>query len=304
MHATRPQVLGGSLHDVAITARARQNVSQGISMPLLGVEPLQKSYAFFMIDDGVMTRWFFYSGSFSMLEFAKKVGDLSANRESIHINASGPCWRTHPDPDKGIPSKHVEQLLGKICYTCANCHIMAPNCTKACYKCRFARYCSKKCQEEHWSAHKKECPFITRVYNRTEKRDGESQYSREPKLWPYDPNTNRRAEPRRAQIYYGLTNRYDYQLMQFILSKHVMLPYDASTRSDATLVSYLYRGKQTRQRLRHLRPPVMATVDEDDNPRHNDDWKWEQHSGDFHAPERPSGFQGPEIFTARCHVAD
>ena len=79
---------------------------------------------------------------------------------------------------------------------------------------------------------------------------------------------------------------------------------DASTRSDATLVSYLYRGKQTRQRLRHLRPPVMATVDEDDNPRHNDDWKWEQHSGNLHAPERPSGFQGPEIFTARCHVAD
>ena len=79
---------------------------------------------------------------------------------------------------------------------------------------------------------------------------------------------------------------------------------DASARSDATLVSYLYRGKQTHQRLRHLRPPVMATVDEDDNPRHNDDWKWEQHSGGFHAPERPSGFQGPEIFTARCHVAD
>ena len=79
---------------------------------------------------------------------------------------------------------------------------------------------------------------------------------------------------------------------------------DALTRSDVTLVSYLYRGKQTRQRLRHLRPPVMATVDEDDNPRHNDDWKWEQHSGDLHAPERPSGFQGPEIFTARCHVAD
>ena len=78
----------------------------------------------------------------------------------------------------------------------------------------------------------------------------------------------------------------------------------ASTRSDATFVSYLYGGEQTRQRLRHLRPPVMATVDEDDNPRHNDDWNWEQHSGDLHAPERPSGFQGPEIFTARCHVAD
>ena len=78
----------------------------------------------------------------------------------------------------------------------------------------------------------------------------------------------------------------------------------ASTRSDATLVSYLYGGGQTRQGLRHLRPPVIAIVDEDDYPRHNDDWKWEQHSGDLHAPERPSGFQGPEIFTARCHVAD
>ena len=77
-----------------------------------------------------------------------------------------------------------------------------------------------------------------------------------------------------------------------------------STRSDATLVSYLYGGGQTRQGLRHLRPPVIAIVDEDDYPRHNDDWKWEQHSGDLHAPERPSGFQGPEIFTARCHVAD
>ena len=38
--------------------------------------------------------------------------------------------------------------------------------------------------------------------------------------------------------------------------------------------------------------------------RHNDDWGWEQRSGDLHAPERPSGFQGPEIFTVRCHVAD
>ena len=38
--------------------------------------------------------------------------------------------------------------------------------------------------------------------------------------------------------------------------------------------------------------------------RHNDDWGWEQRSGDLHAPERPSGFQGPEIFTVRCHAAD
>ena len=38
--------------------------------------------------------------------------------------------------------------------------------------------------------------------------------------------------------------------------------------------------------------------------RHNDDWGWEQRSGDLHAPERPSGFQGPEIFAsaANAHV--
>ena len=161
-----------------------------------------------------------------MHEFAKKVGDLSANRQSIHINASGPCWRTDPHPDKGIPSKLVEQLLGKISYTCANCHIMAPNCRNmVCSTCRFARYCSKKCQLEHWSAHKHECLSITSVYNRIEKRDGESRFSRVGKL--IDPNTNRRAKPPRAQIYYGFTNRYDFQLMQFILNKHVMLPRDS-----------------------------------------------------------------------------
>jgi len=38
--------------------------------------------------------------------------------------------------------------------------------------------------------------------------------------------------------------------------------------------------------------------------RHNDDWGWEQRSGDFHDPERPAGFQGPEVFNERCHVAD
>ena len=203
--------------------RSHYGSSSPNPMPLLGVEPLQESYAFFVIDDGVMTRWFFYSGSFSMGEFAKKVGDLSANRESILINASGPCWRTDPHPGKGIPSKHVEQLLGKISYTCANCHIMAP--TKVCDKCKFARYCSKECQRDHWSAHKEECESITSVYNRMEKRDGESRHRRVAKL--IDPNTNRRAEPPRAHIYYGLTNRYDFHLMQFILSKHVMLPCDS-----------------------------------------------------------------------------
>ena len=38
--------------------------------------------------------------------------------------------------------------------------------------------------------------------------------------------------------------------------------------------------------------------------RHNDDWGWEQRSGDLHDPERPAGFQGPEVFNDRCHVAD
>ena len=38
--------------------------------------------------------------------------------------------------------------------------------------------------------------------------------------------------------------------------------------------------------------------------RHNDDWGWEQRSGDLHDPERPAGFQGPEVFNERCHFAD
>ena len=62
-----------------------------------------------------------------------------------------------------------------------------------------------------------------------------------------------------------------------------------SSPTDATLVSYMYRGAHNQQRPRDLTQPA---------------WQWQQRSGDLHAPERPSGFQGPEIFAsaANAHV--
>ena len=125
--------------------------------------------------------------------------------------------------------------------------------------------------------------------------------------------------------------------------------FGVSSRTDATLVNYMYMRKENQQRPRDLTQPAWqwqqftnpttqgrwcwrmadgewfnmspnqyvgygpaGTWQRYRDPtsrccfwwRHNDDWGWEQRSGDPHAPERPSGFQGPEIFALGCHVAD
>ena len=50
-----------------------------------------------------------------------------------------------------------------ICFNCVNYEWSKPEDVNVlnCYNCKFARYCSKQCQEEQWfKVHKEQCKFL------------------------------------------------------------------------------------------------------------------------------------------------
>jgi MYND finger len=58
------------------------------------------------------------------------------------------------------PLGNIEALLGDASRkerSCGNCDITWRKSMPRCSKCKAVSYCSRVCQEEHWTKHKKQC---------------------------------------------------------------------------------------------------------------------------------------------------
>jgi hypothetical protein len=76
--------------------------------------------------------------------------------EDSHSACDSPATDSKAADSKAADSQTTDSPL-----TCGNCGNSAK---LQCSRCRFERYCSKKCQREHWNTHKKNCvPLVTQV---------------------------------------------------------------------------------------------------------------------------------------------
>ena len=79
--------------------------------------------------------------------------DIIANIESEHINQTMNTILDLKKRGRINPKTTPAQLLDAI----SECAICGTYTTNRCSRCNIARYCSRKCQKEDWSKHKKTC---------------------------------------------------------------------------------------------------------------------------------------------------
>lgn len=74
-------------------------------------------------------------------------------------------------------------------YYCANCFEREPDVTqlKQCARCKIVKYCSQKCQKEHFEQHKHDCKHVDKMRKKTEKLKRELENHRD---WLTDEPSN------------------------------------------------------------------------------------------------------------------
>ena len=127
-------------------------------------ERLARHHLYIMIDLGYPhMQMFLYSGDVDPSEFARHVSAIAAGAMSCLPGATGLCYTWC-----GFDSI-LEGTVGAIGYSCDGCGVRAQR-MRQCDNCRFARYCSHRCQRRCWREHKASCPNICAAYDRVHRR--------------------------------------------------------------------------------------------------------------------------------------
>ena len=127
-----------------------------------------------------------YSGHISVSGFAWAVQHSCIRGLSYLTGADGPCYCWSGRLDQ---LRRVLPLLGYACFSCGR--IVAD--LQCCDGCKFARYCSARCQRHDWHRHRLQC--------------GQLQYD----------HRARRIED--GEVVYGFLSAYDFVVIQHLMAQ-------------------------------------------------------------------------------------
>ena len=132
---------------------------------------LPRNHVYIMIDVGPpYMQLLLYSGTIDPSDFARHVCTLVEGGMSTLPGATGRCfvWTGF--------RIILLRAAGTNGYTCDGCGVRLQR-MRMCGNCRFARYCSRRCQRNCWYDHHRcVCPSICAAYDRTRRSNRRNYY--------------------------------------------------------------------------------------------------------------------------------
>lgn len=112
---------------------------------------------------------FLYAGHFELKHFAANIKRMGKGKPVVLQGASVGCYGWTGWTHELLRLKLPKEPFGYGCFWCKDPAVVSQDLMR-CANCKFCKYCSKGCQQQHWRTHKHECQEIASAFEASNRR--------------------------------------------------------------------------------------------------------------------------------------